>query len=228
MAKAFYNGTQAELADGAQNLVEIVTTAPATYGLTAGQVTSYTALVTNFVNLLALATEPATRTTVAVANKNAAMKLLQAATVDVARIIAATPTVTNGQLLALRLNPRLLPQPAPVPLGPPAVDVMTVTGRVAKFRIHDNESESKRAKAAGAIGANVYTYVGPAAPTDPTEYFFQGMTTRTITQVQFPNSVPSGATVWVTCNWVGSRGQIGNGSTPISFTLQGGAVGAAV
>lgn len=227
MAKNFYSGLQAELASGARNLVDIVTPAAATYGLTAAQVTNYTALTTAYENALQLATEPATKTTVTVENKNVALKALKSATVDIARIITATPTVTNGQLLALQLNPRVAPQPAPVPMDAPAVDVLTVVGRLVKLRVHNNESESKRAKAPGAIGANVYTFVGPVAPTDPAEYFFQGMTTRALTEVQFANTVPSGATVWVSCCWVGSRGQIGNASTPIPFTLQGGAISAA-
>jgi hypothetical protein len=39
--------------------------------------------------------------------------------------------------------------------------------------------------------------------------------------------VPSGATVWLSASWVNARGQASVGSTPISFTLQGGAVPAA-
>jgi hypothetical protein len=33
--------------------------------------------------------------------------------------------------------------------------------------------------------------------------------------------------VWLSACWVSQRGQIGNASTPISFTLQGGAISAA-
>lgn len=227
MPKPFYQGTQAELASGAQNLVEIVTPAPATYGLTVGHVTSYTALTTSYVELLNLATEPATNSKVAVANKNAAKKALRAASLDVARIITATPTVTNAQLLALRLNERIVPQPQPVPMTPPFVDIISVVGRHAKIRAHDAVNELNRGKAPGAVGVNVFTFVGPEAPTDPSQYQFQGMSTRCLVEIAFPNSVPSGSTVWVSCCWVGTRGNVGNGSVPISFTLQGGALPAA-
>ena len=90
MPKPFYNSTQAELASGAQNLVEIVTPALATYGITAPTMTQYTTLTDNYVSLLELATEPATRTSVAIENKEAARKLLRAASVDLAKIFTAT------------------------------------------------------------------------------------------------------------------------------------------
>jgi hypothetical protein len=39
--------------------------------------------------------------------------------------------------------------------------------------------------------------------------------------------VPSGATIWLSAQWVSARSQLSPGSTPISFTLQGGALPAA-
>lgn len=224
MSQAFYAGTQAELAAGAANLVEIVTPAPATYGVPTATLTAYTTLTNNFISLLELATEPATRTTVSVENKNAAMKLLRSASVDIAKLITATQTVTNGMLLALQLNPRIIPQPRPVPMAPPAVDVKSVTGRIATLRVHDAQSENRRGKPFGATGAMIYTFVGENPPEDPTQYYCQGVATRTYVDVLFPNSVPSGATVWVSACWIGPRGQLGNGSAPRSFTLQGGPV----
>ncbi len=74
---------------------------------------------------------------------------------------------------------------------------------------------------------NIYTFVGPEAPTDPRQYHFEGPTTRPTTQIIFPNTVPSGATVWVSAQWVSARGQLSIGSVPISFALQGGAIPAA-
>ncbi len=86
--------------------------------------------------------------------------------------------------------------------------------------------DSTRGKPFGAIGANVYTFVGDTAPTDPRVYHFEGLATRPITNVLFPDTVASGATVWVSASWVSARGQTSMGSTPISFTLQGGTVAA--
>ena len=75
----------------------------------------------------------------------------------------------------------------------------------------------------GAKGVNLYSYVGATPPDDSRDYRFEGMSTRTITQVLFPDSVASGALVWLSARWVSGRGQLGPASTPVSFTLQGGA-----
>ena len=75
-----------------------------------------------------------------------------------------------------------------------------------------------------ADGPGYVRFVGAEAPSDPRAYHFEGMTTRTIAQVLFPNTVASGATVWLSACWVSARGQIGIACAPVSFTLQGGAV----
>ena len=85
----------------------------------------------------------------------------------------------------------------------------------------------RRGKPFGAAAANLYSYVGPAAPTDPRQYHFEKSTTRTKTQILFPNSVASGATVWLSACWVSARGETGRASRPISFTIQGGGIRAA-
>ena len=226
MPSNFYSGSEAELASGATNVVSIITPVPATYGLSAGQVTSYTANSTSFSSLLALAVAPATRTPVAIQNKNAAKHFLKIASVQLAKIITATPTVTNAMLLSLRMNERLIPQPRPVPATPPVLEVVSCSGRLVNIRVHDATSE-RRGLPFGAVGANIYSYVGTAAPTDPREYHFEGMTTRALNQILFPDTVASGATIWLSAQWVSARGQLSLGSTPTSFTLQGGAIPAA-
>ena len=223
MPKPFYSGTDAELATGSANLVSIVTAVPVSWGLTAGIVASYAAMSANYNSLLAIATAPATRTSIAISNKDAARRLLRATSVNVAKIITATPTVNNGQLLSLGLNGRTVPSPRPVPAEAPNIEVVSVAGRIVNTRVHDSTS-SRRGKPFGAVAANVYSFVGNAAPTDPREYHFEGATTRVKTQILFPNSVTSGATVWLSAAWVNARGQTSPPSTPMSFTLQGGAV----
>jgi hypothetical protein len=226
MSKPFYNSTEAELASGAQNVVDIVTPAVATYGVTAATMTTYAGLTTSYQSLLELATEPATRTSVAIENKNVAKKSLREASVNLSKIFTATSTVTNAMLLALRMNPRVVPQPRPVWPYAPTIDVVKVTNRLVDIHVHDSTSESRELPF-GVESANIYSYVGPTAPEDPREYHFEGATSRAKAQIIFPDSVPSGATIWLSAQWVSARGQLSPGSTPISFTLQGGALPAA-
>jgi hypothetical protein len=226
MAKNFYSGTDAELASGSTNAVSILTPAPTTYGLTSSIVTGYTALATSYNALYALAIEPATRTSVVISNKNDAKRLLKAASLNLYRIIVSTSSVTNGQLLALRMNERVSPQPRPVPATPPTIDVISVVGRQVKIRLHDASSES-RGMPFGATSVNIYSYVGATPPTDPTQYRFEGSSSRALTDILFSDSVASGATVWLSARWVSARSETSVGSAPTSFTLQGGPVSAA-
>jgi hypothetical protein len=221
MGKPFYLGTDSELSVGAATAIAIITPAPADYGLTAATVTSYTALSTDYTAKLAVAVARETRSPVAVENKNAARKLLKVASVNLARTITAVSTVTNAQLIALGMNPRVSPQPRPVPQTPPSVDVLGVAGRLVDIRVHDPASGLRR-KPFGATGANIYTAVGATPPTDPNLFQFQGTATRVKSQILFPASVANGATIWISACWVNARGQTGMASDPISFTLQGG------
>ena len=226
MPKPFYNATEAELAAGAANVIAIVTPDPALYGATAAIMASYSALANDYRSLLALATAPATRTSVAVTNKNAAKRALKTASINLARIAASTGTVTNAMLLELGANPRPAPAPRAVPPTPPTINVLAVAGRLASLRVYDAAS-GRRGLPFGAHSASLYSYVGPTPPTDPREYHFEGVTTRAKAQILFPNSVPSGATVWLSATWVSRRGQTGVGSAPVSLALQGGALPAA-
>jgi heterodisulfide reductase subunit A-like polyferredoxin len=109
-----------------------------------------------------------------------------------------------------------------VPTEPPVVELISMAGRVGKFRVHSGTSPTKRGKPRGCVGANICTYVGQVAPTDADQYQFQGLATRSIVQVQFPLSVPNGSTVRLSACWVTARGVKSFYSSPIVFTIQGG------
>jgi hypothetical protein len=98
--------------------------------------------------------------------------------------------------------------------------VESCDGRTANIRVFDPET-IRRGKAKGAMSANIFTYVGTTQPSDPTQYFFQGATTRAKTQINFAPSIPNGSTIWIMCNWVTARGEISPASLPVSFILQG-------
>lgn len=226
MARNFYSGTEAELATGSTHAVSIITPEPADYGLTSAIVASYTVLAASFNDLLTIATAPETRSPVNIAKKNDAKRLLKAASVNLSRTIAATATVSNAQLLGLNMNLRVSPTPRTVPATPPTITVLSVVGRVVTLRVTDATSKG-RGMPFGAQSANIFSYVGPDAPTDPAAYQFLGATTRAKARLLFPNSAPSGATVWLSAAWVSRRGEAGVAGAPKNFTLQGGPVVAA-
>jgi len=223
MARNFYYGNGATVVAGSANFASLIATGFASYGLTSAQSTSFGTLNTALQSAYSAAIEPTTRTRVTITTKNQAIKTLRASAILLAKIIYATPTVTDAQLVGLGLLPRSSRTPVPAPTTAPVVEVRSVSGRLVNLRLHSADSE-RRGMEHGARGANVYSYVGATPPTDPRDYHFEGMTTRTITQILFPNAVASGATVWLSACWVSARGQLGPASAPVNFTLQGGAV----
>jgi hypothetical protein len=223
MPHNFYFGKQADIAAGSANFAGLIETGFASYGLTTAQQSAFGTLNSALQSAYTAGTDPGTRTKVTIGAKNEAIKAMRRDAILLSKIIYATSTVTDSMLAGLGLLPRGSHTPIPAPTTSPIVEVGIVTGRLVNIKIHSSDSD-RRGIEAGAKGANVYSFVGPTPPTDPRDYHFEGMTTRAITKIQFPDSVATGALVWLSAQWVSNRGQTGPASTPISFTLQGGAV----
>jgi hypothetical protein len=223
MARNFYYGKQADVVNGSANFAAMIAQNPSILGLTTQQATNYGVLDTVLQSAFSTAMAPETRTPVTIQQKNIALKDVRDMAVDLARIVYATPSVSDAQLISLGLLPRPTYGPVPVAMTPPFVEVISVMGRLVKIRIHSAAPDESR-KPNGSIGAQVYTFVGPDAPTDPTQYQFQGIATRGICEISFPNSVASGATAWIAAAWISRRGIAGVACTPVPVTIQGGPV----
>ena len=226
MSRNFYAGDEAELASGSTNAVTILSPDPESFGVSGDILASYSSLAGQFNDAFALARSPSTRTPVVIKEKNDLKRQLKRASAELAAIITNTRLVDDGQIIALRMNPRRSPQRRSVPQNSPRIEVISVIGRVVNILLFDPESTS-RGMPFGAFSAQIYSFVGQAPPENPREYHHEGPTTRARAQLIFPNDVPSGATIWLSANWVSKRGEVGIGSAPISFTLQGGAIAAA-
>lgn len=223
MAGNFYWRNEAEAVAGAANFASMMSASPQSFGATVAQAAAFAQLNATLQGAYAVAIEPATRTSVSVSVKSEALRAMRAGAVLLARVAAATPTVSDAQLMSLGLSPRATRSPRAVPDGAPVVRVTGTSGRVVTLRIGVPGS-ARRGLPFGARGANVYSFVGENPPTDRRAYYFEAMTTRAKAQITFPNDVPNGATVWLSANWVGARGQLSAGSAPVSFNLPGGSV----
>jgi hypothetical protein len=143
---------------------------------------------------------------------------------EVARAVQGTMTVTNQQRYDLGLTVREAePSPIPPPASKPGLDIIATTGNTVKIRLHDSTSSSRRGKPAGVAGAAVFAFVGPAAPTDPALWRFQGNTTRTTFDVTFPPETAPGARVWLCAFWFNPRAQSGPACDPVGTNIPGGA-----
>lgn len=226
MSRNFYAGTEAELASGAAHAAAILSPDPEAFGVSPAFLENYASLAARFNESFALAQSPSTRTPVVIQEKNDSKWPLKRASAALATIARSTVSVDDAQLLSLGIAPRRAPQRRRVPGNPPTIEVISVRGRVVNICLRDPGS-SQRGLPFGAFLAQIYSYVGDAPPEDPRQYRHEGPSSRARAQLIFPNTIPSGATIWLSAQWVSKRGEAGIAGTPISFTLQGGPISAA-
>lgn len=219
----FYVRPDAEFVTASANFASLISTSPGDYGLVASQSTAFGLLNTTLQAKYQTAIEPTTRTSVAIAEKDQARAAVRESAIALSKIIYATSTVSDAQLNALGLRPRPVRAPRPVPDTAPVIEVVSVTGRIIKVRVHEAGAATKRGKAPGATSAGIFAFAGPVAPTDPALWSFQGLCTRSMVEIELPLTVAAGTTVWLTAVWYTARGQSSIAGAPISTIIQGGA-----
>src|SRR6516162_9145654 len=193
MTRDFLPAKDADLLAWSSNFSAKITAEAVSIGLTASQATQYSTLSGAFASALATATEPSTRTRGTISAKNVARTALKAQARDLARIVNAYPPITNQQRIDLGLTPRSGTQtPIQPPTESPVLEVVSANGRILKLKIH-SPSSPRRSKPAGVNGSSIFSFVGSAPPADIANWKFEGSTTRTLVDVEFPPTVPAGA-----------------------------------
>jgi hypothetical protein len=220
MSRDFIPRSDAELLEFITQFSTKISATPTAYGLTAGDATQLATAKTTYATAYAAATDPATRGQSTIFAKDTARAALVALTRVLARQIQGTRTVTNQQRLDLGLTVRAVSQPIPAPNRAPGIEVVSVNGRTVRVRIFDPQNLARRGRPPGVDGVSVFSFVGATAPEDPTLYKFEGSTTLSVFDVQFPLSVAEGAKVWLTAFYFNPRSQSGPGCTPQSAYLQ--------
>jgi len=163
-------------------------------GLTAAQATAYATLQTNFETAMA-AIAPGDRSKSLVATKNAARLALKTSARLLAKIIQGQASVTDAQKIELGLNVRSAPTPIPPPADAPGITILSTVGNTVKLRLFDAVDSANRGRPAGTDGASVFSFVGAAAPTEESEWNFEGVTSKTKVDVTFPEGTAPGAKV---------------------------------
>jgi hypothetical protein len=118
MASSFFTRPEAELYVGTQNFSSKITLAPTDYGLTAAQALEYSDLNTLWRSAYEVANDPQQRTIGKVATKNNLEAQIREKSSQLAKIVEATPTVTDEQKIDLGLNVRKVPEPIGAPGTP--------------------------------------------------------------------------------------------------------------
>lgn len=202
------------------------TLAPATYNLTAAQMTAFHTASQAFIsayNAVATAREAGSRSKLLTGMKNDAKKALLTLGRELYAFVQDSVSVSDFNkgdmgVVVKKTNPT----PIQPPHDRPGMDLVGVSGLDVTVNIHDSASSSKKGKPAGALGANVYSFVGNPYPVDPTRWQFEGQATKNIFTVTLPDTTPAGSQVWICATWYTRRGETGPISTPLMTYVQGG------
>lgn len=222
----FLPSRDSELVTWSLNFSTRITATPTAFGLTAPQATAYGALHDAFVAAYNVSSAEATNSTSAVLTKNTARTSLTANARMLAGIVQKYPAITDAQRADLGLNVKASPAPVPPPALAPDIDIVSVAGNTVRIKLH-NSATLHRAKPTGVKGAAVFSFVGPVAPSTEAAWTFQGNTTQTVIDVEFPAETPPGSKVWFTAFWFNPRAQSGPAASPVSTNVAGGSAMAA-
>ncbi len=223
MSTSFLPRTDAGLLAWSLNFKTLITASPITYGLTAALATSYGTLHDAYASALADC-DPNIRTKAAVVAKNQARTELKNEARLLANLVNGTASVTDAQKTELGLTVRDEPTPIPPPSAAPVLESVSLNAGPVKIRLRDATSGENRGRPAGTFGASVFSAVGATAPTDISEYKFEGSTGKVKVDVDFPDTLAAGTKVWLTAFWFNGRKESGPACPPVSVNLPGGSV----
>lgn len=224
MPERFPPAREADLVAESANFCSKVAATPAVYGIDPARASDLAELNTDFAQAYAVARDPATRTKLAIVNKDEAKAALLKALREVAGMIQANPDVTDAMRSGLGLPiHKSEPTPVPVPQQEPEQDVHDRNGWTVRLRLHDGTI--RRGCPEGVAGATVFSYVGEEPPSaDMAAWKFVCNTRRTLVDVTFDTTLAPGTKVWFTSCWYNARGATGPRAVPLSTTLAGGAL----
>jgi hypothetical protein len=200
--------------------------APGDFSLSVDQMAQYTTLHDNWMAAYNAAKPEGSRSRALVRAKNDAKALLLPYARELYGLIQASASVSheNKTLIGVTVIDRTSSPIAPPALAP-LVTLISVTGRVAHYRLADATAPSNRRRPINAEGAMIRSFAGMTPPaTDDAGWRVEGQTGRTTFSVTYPNSVAPGTPCWVTVVWYNRRGEYSPACAPVQAYLQAGPV----
>lgn len=179
MATNYIPSKDADLVTWAENFSALITTAPTTYGLVAGDATAIAAAVNPFVAAYSVAVNPSTRTPATVAAKDAAKAAMLATVRPFAVQISLNSGVTNEDKTAVGVTVRkTVPTPVPAPTTRPALALASAQFGVQTLRYTDADMPTGKAKPPGAVGMELWVAVGTVPAIDPAQASYAATVTK--------------------------------------------------
>ena len=169
-----------------------------------------------FGSALALAKDPETRGLRTVFLKDELKRELKTLVRQVARMVQGRMSVTDDQRQALGLTIRKTRAGSGVvPESAPMVTLSLAAGNKVRVTLSDADSH-KRGRAAGAIGASIFSCVGEL-PSNRGGWKFEGNTNRMTIDIDIMSQ--TGSTVWICAQWFNRTSQSGPWSEPVCINV---------
>jgi hypothetical protein len=222
MAAPYIPPTDAALQTWADNFSTLITAAPATYGLVAGDAVAIAAVVNAYSAAYAIAIDPPTRTKPSVAAKDAARQAMLDVVRGYAIQIRNNAGVTNEDKADLGLT---LPDPTPTPVPPPATSpVLSVLGATPlqlTLRFTDQTTPTSRAKPENVTGLELHAVASATVISDPAVIPYAKIATRNPVALDF-DAADVGKQAYIAGRWLNRKGEPGPWSNVVAFTVANG------
>lgn len=224
----------ADLVTWARCFATHIAAEPSRYGLTEADAAEFADVEQAFAQAHQVANSPATRTEVSIIAKDEARSAMKVVARRLARIVHATPGVTDEMKIGLglalhRAGRRRTGLMGLAGAGFPGVDnpgagaprlrARSMTARRVRLTLRDGDS-LRVGKPRGVMGAMIFSQVGDRPSMRPGDWTFVCNTTRTGCQVALPAGLEPGTKVWFTAAWVDSLLQPGRWSAPAMVYVQ--------
>jgi hypothetical protein len=205
----------------ATNFSTLITAVPATYGLTAPDAVAIAAVVNPFAAAYALATNPATRTTITIDTKDTAKAAMLVTVRRYAQLIKSDVAVNDEDKLALGIGIRdLVPTPIVAPATFPLLNPVGAGPLTHELRFADNLTPDSRAKPAGALGMQLFRSIGVVPPGSAAAASFLAFVTKQPYVSAF-DEADKNKTAYYYARWQTRTGLVGPWSQVASFTIAG-------
>jgi hypothetical protein len=199
---------------------------PEAFSLSVLQMSQYTALHNSFISAYNAAKADGARSKAQVQAKDDAKAALLGYARELYGLIQASQAVTreNKTLIGVRVRGDAASQ-VPPPAEAPLLTLISVTGRMARYKLADAQAPNSRRRPPNAEGATLLSYIG-AAPPPPGNpgWKLEGQTGKTTFLVEFPTDVAPGTPCWEAAVWYSRRGQYSPMCAPVQTYLQVGPV----
>jgi hypothetical protein len=204
-----------------ENFRTRITANPGLYGLAAGDAVAIAAICATWSAALVLVQNPATKTEVTVAAKDAAKAAALSLVRVYAQMIRRNVGVSNGDKVDLGLtivDPT--PTPVPAPVSAPLLEITGATPLQITMRFHDENTPLTRAKPAGAKFLAIHAATSATVISDPETLPLHKLASRQPIALDFEAS-DAGKTVYIAARYVTGRGLLGPWSAIATYTVVG-------